>query len=263
MAFGHGATPVGDLIAVVSGAVVGFTLGLIGGGGSIVATPLLLYAVGLSPHLAIGTGALAVSANAFVNFGGHARAGNVRWAEAGIFAAVGCVGALVGSTVGKEIDGRKLILLFAVMMIVIGIAMLRPRKGGGTAAALLTPRMAARVGAIGLLVGMMSGFFGIGGGFLIVPGLILATGMPMIDAIGTSLFAVGVFGLATALNYAASGLVNWLVAAEFIAGGIAGGWIGMKAACHLAAQRNTLTRMFAGLVFAVAIYIIWRSAGSA
>ena len=253
----------GELLAIASGAFVGFTLGLIGGGGSIVATPLLLYAVGLSPHLAIGTGALAVSANAFVNFGGHARAGNVHWAEAGIFAATGVVGALIGSTIGKQIDGQKLILLFAVMMIVIGIVMLRPRKGGGTVAAPLTKRTAVRVGVIGLFVGMISGFFGIGGGFLIVPGLILATGMPMINAIGTSLFAVGAFGLATALNYAASGMVNWLVAVEFIGGGIVGGWIGMKAACHLAEQRNTLTRMFAGLVFVVAFYIIWRSVGPA
>jgi uncharacterized membrane protein YfcA len=254
---------VNEILAIASGAFVGFTLGLIGGGGSIVATPLLLYAVGLSPHIAIGTGALAVSANAFVNFGGHARAGNVRWVEAALFAATGVVGALIGSTVGKGIDGKKLIVMFALMMIVIGVVMLRPRKGGGSAASPLTARIATRVGVIGLLVGTMSGFFGIGGGFLIVPGLILATGMPMINAIGTSLFAVGAFGLATALNYAASGMVDWLVAAEFIGGGIAGGWIGMKAACHLAAQRHTLTRMFAGIVFAVALYIIWRSVGSA
>lgn len=252
-----------ELLAVLSGSFVGFTLGLIGGGGSIVATPLLLYAVGLSPHAAIGTGALAVSANAFVNFGGHARAGNVRWAEAALFAATGVVGALAGSTVGKEIDGKRLILLFAVMMIVIGLTMLRPRKGGGTAACPLTWRTGAKVGGVGLCVGVLSGFFGIGGGFLIVPGLILATGMPMINAIGTSLFAVGAFGLATALNYAASGFVDWLVAAEFIGGGIVGGYLGMKSACRLAAQRSTLNRLFAGLVFVVALYIIWRSVGQA
>lgn len=248
-----------EVLAVFSGIFVGFTLGLIGGGGSIVATPLLLYAVGLSPHVAIGTGALAVSANAFVNFGGHARAGNVRWAEAALFAATGVVGALTGSTIGKEIDGKRLILLFAVMMIVIGVAMLRPRKGGGCEPAPLTLRTGIRVGVVGLLVGLMSGFFGIGGGFLIVPGLILASGMPMINAIGTSLFAVGAFGLATALNYAASGFVDWIVAAEFIGGGVIGGYLGMRAACHLAAQRSTLNRVFAGLVFAVAFYIIWRS----
>ena len=87
-----------EFLAVVSGGFVGFILGLIGGGGSIVATPLLLYMVGLAPHAAIGTGALAVSANAFANFGAHARAGNVRWAAA-----------LIGSTFGKAFDGQRLV----------------------------------------------------------------------------------------------------------------------------------------------------------
>jgi uncharacterized membrane protein YfcA len=253
----------GDFLALASGGFVGFTLGIIGGGGSVVATPLLLYVVGVSPHVAIGTGALAVSANAFVNFVSHARAGNVRWLTAGMFAAAGVVGALVGSTIGKAMDGQRLILLFALMMIVIGALMLRPRKGGGTAMAPMTGAMAVRVLGIGLSVGLLAGFFGIGGGVLIVPGLILATGMPMINAIGTSLLAVGTFGLATALNYAVSGFVDWLVAAEFIGGGVAGGWLGMKCACHLAVQRNTLTRMFAALVLVVACYIIWRSIGQA
>ena len=127
----------------------------------------------------------------------------------------------------------------------------------------LTRAVALRVGGVGLGVGLLSGFFGIGGGFLIVPGLILATGMSMINAVGTSLLAVGVFGLATAMNYAASGLVDWMVAGQFIAGGIAGGWLGMRAACRLAADRNTLNRIFAGIVFTVAVYIIWRSVGHA
>ncbi|HEY1413368.1 MAG TPA: sulfite exporter TauE/SafE family protein [Rhodopila sp.] len=247
------------LLATTCGAFVGLTLGLIGGGGSIVATPMLLYLVGMPPHMALGTGALAVSANAFFNFFGHWRAGNVRWAEAALFAVTGVVGALIGSTIGKAIDGHRLIFWFALMMIVIGLAMLRPRKGGGSVAAPLTIKSGIRVGVIGLGVGLLSGLFGIGGGFLIVPGLILATGMPMINAIGTSLFAVGAFGLATALNYAASGFVDWLVAAEFIGGGLIGGYLGLKAACHLSAQKSTLNRMFAALVFVVAFYIIWRS----
>jgi uncharacterized membrane protein YfcA len=248
-------------LAIASGGFVGFILGIIGGGGSIVATPLLLYLVGLEPHTALGTGALAVSANAFANFSGHARAGNVRWPVALLFAGAGVVGAFLGSTVGKAVDGQRLILLFAFMMFVVAAFMVRPRKGGGAAAAPLTPRAAAKVLATGFGVGCLSGFFGIGGGFLIVPGLILATNMPMIEAVGTSLFAVGAFGLTTAANYAVSGFVNWEVAALFIGGGIFGGWIGMKAAIHLSARRNTLQRLFAGLVFAVACYIVWRSTG--
>jgi uncharacterized membrane protein YfcA len=252
-----------QIIAMVCGAVVGLTLGLVGGGGSIVATPMLLYLVGMPPHYAIGTGALAVSANAFFNFFGHWRAGNVRWLEAAIFAAIGVVGALIGSTIGKELDGQRLVLLFAIMMLVIGVMMLRPRRGGSSVPAPLTKAGAGKVAGVALCVGMLSGFFGIGGGFLIVPGLILATGMPMINAIGTSLFAVGAFGLATAMNYAASGFVDWLVAAEFIGGGLVGGYLGLKAACHLAAQKSTLNRMFAALVVAVGFYIIWRSVNQA
>lgn len=247
-------------LALGSGGLVGFVLGLIGAGGSIVATPLLLYAVGLSPHMALGTGALAVSANAFVNFAGHARAGHVRWPAAAIFAATGLTGALAGSTLGKMMDGQRLILLFAVMMLVIGFAMLRPRRAGAAEApGPLTRAMALRLGGIGLGVGLLAGFFGIGGGFLIVPGLILATGMPMLHAVGTSLLAVGIFGLATALNYAASGLVDWAVAGEFIAGGVLGGALGLQAARHLAAGRETLNRIFAGIVLVVAGFIIWRS----
>ena len=247
-------------LALGSGGLVGFVLGLIGAGGSIVATPLLLYAVGLSPHMALGTGALAVSANAFVNFAGHARAGHVRWAAAASFAATGLAGALAGSTLGKMMDGQRLILLFAVMMLVIGFAMLRPRRAGAAEVpGPLTRAMALRLGGIGLAVGLLAGFFGIGGGFLIVPGLILATGMPMLHAVGTSLLAVGIFGLATALNYAASGLVDWAVAGEFIAGGVLGGALGLQAARHLATGRETLNRIFAGIVLVVAGFIIWRS----
>jgi uncharacterized membrane protein YfcA len=250
----------GLLLALGSGGLVGFVLGLIGGGGSIVATPLLLYAVGLSPHMALGTGALAVSANALVNFAGHARAGNVRWDIAAIFSVMGVLGALGGSTLGKAMDGQRLVLLFALMMVVIGLAMLRPRHAGTGAAPLVLDRaMALRIAGIGLGVGLLSGFFGIGGGFLIVPGLMLATGMSMLNAVGTSLMAVGAFGLATALNYAASGLVDWTVAAEFIAGGIAGGALGMRAALRLGRERAILDRIFAGLVLTVAAWIIWRN----
>ena len=252
-----------ELLAILSGACVGFILGLIGGGGSIVATPLLLYAVGLPPHVAIGTGALAVSTSAFANLGGHARAGNVRWGPAAVFATTGVVGALAGSSLGKIVDGQRLILLFGLMMLLVGALMLRRPRGDGRSATNVTRPVAAKLAGVGLLVGLLSGFFGIGGGFLIVPGLIVATGMPMINAIGTSLMAVGCFGLATALNYAASGLVDWPVAAEFIGGGLAGGWLGMKLACSLATRRNTLRRMFAALVLAVAVYVICRSAGRA
>src|SRR6202048_1897154 len=129
------------LLAVLCGALVGFTLGLIGGGGSIMATPLL-YVVGLQPHVAIGTGALAVSVNALANFGGHARSGNVRWRCAVIFAVVGIAGAAVGSLLGKQVSGKQLLFLFAILMLVVGVLMLRRKDKGTQAGGAVSPASA-------------------------------------------------------------------------------------------------------------------------
>ena len=262
------------LLAVLCGALVGFTLGLIGGGGSIMATPLLLYVVGLQPHVAIGTGALAVSVNAFANFGGHARSGNVRWRCAIIFSAVGIAGAAVGSLLGKHVDGKQLLFLFAILMIVIGVWMLRRKDKGSQAAEADSPastskvcqfwnpktRNPVQVASAALGVGVLSGFFGIGGGFLIVPGLLFSTGMPLICAIGSSLLAVGAFGLTTAISYGMSGLIDWPVAAEYLAGGLVGGLAGMALATSLAPRKAALNRAFASLVFIVAGYMLYRNA---
>jgi uncharacterized membrane protein YfcA len=253
------------IFAVLCGALVGFILGLIGGGGSIIATPLLLYIVGLPPHMAIGTGALAVSVNAFFNFANHARAGNVQWRSAVLFAVFGVAGAAIGSSLGKAFDGQQLLFLFAVLMMVVGVLVLRrgPHREGGTVRAeRLSAAALAKIAISALLVGMLSGFFGIGGGFLIVPGLLFSTGMPIIFAVGSSLLSVGSFGLTTAINYAASGLVDWLVAAEYIAGGILGGLMGMRLCIRLAPRKAALNRVFAGFVFAVAVYMLYRNAGA-
>jgi uncharacterized protein len=254
------------VLALLSGGLVGFTLGLIGGGGPILATPLLLYVVGVAqPHIAIGTGALAVSVNAFANFAGHWRAGNVRWGSAIAFALFGVIGAFVGSTVGKAFDGQKLLFLFALIMIVVGALMLRSGsarakvEAADDVVASHRPAFSMKLVIVALAVGALSGFFGIGGGFLIVPGLLFATDMPLINAIGTSLFAVGTFGLATAVNYALSGFIDWPIAAEYIAGGLVGGFLGLRLACHLAGYKGVLNRIFATVIFAVALYMLYRT----
>jgi hypothetical protein len=123
------------------------------------------------------------------------------------------------STLGKLVDGQRLLLLFALVMIAVGLAMLRPRRAAGNEHVQLNLRIAIRLALLGLAAGFVSGFFGIGGGFLIVPGIMFGSGMPILNAIGSSLFAVGAFGLTTAMNYALSGLVDWGIALEFIAGG--------------------------------------------
>ncbi len=249
-----------NVAAVASGSVVGLSLGLIGGSGSILAVPLLLYVVGVpSVHVAIGTSAVAVAASAAISLFGHARTGHVRWPCAVTFALSGIVGAAVGAQLGKMMDGTKLLVLFGVLMIVVGGLMLRPRSITNDPGLRLDrsnlPHLLPLLVAAGFGVGLLSGFFGIGGGFLIVPGLLVTTAMPLIDAIGSSLVSVTAFGITTATSYAASGLVDWQLAGLFIFGGAIGGVAGLMAAHRLAAQKRTLTYIFASIVIVTGIYI--------
>lgn len=253
-----------DLLATGAGSIVGFTLGLIGGGGSILAVPLLIHMVGVpSTHLAIGTSAVPVAVSALINLIGHARADNVKWRCAILFAAAGIAGAAMGSTLGKSFDGQWLLRLFGVLMIIIAVLMLLRGEEEGNIDVRLTrgtaPRLAPLLLAYGIAVGALSGFFGIGGGFLVVPGMIAATGMPLLCAIGSSLVSVTAFGLTTATSYAISGLVDWTLAAVFIVGGIAGGVAGRFAASRLAQDKQMLSRIFATIVASVGVYVIWRS----
>src|ERR1700716_66797 len=117
------------VLGLASGALVGFSLGLVGGGGSILAVPLMVYVVGVpEPHVAIGTSAIAVAANAAVNLSNHARGKTVIWSCALVFAAAGIIGAFGGSILGKMVDGQKLLALFALIMLVIAMLMLKTRS---------------------------------------------------------------------------------------------------------------------------------------
>ena len=254
-------TTIQYLLGAGAGSVVGFSLGLVGGGGSILAVPLMVYLVGVTnPHVAIGTSALAVAANAGVNLANHARLGNVKWRCAGLFATAGVIGAYFGSTIGKSFDGQKLLALFALLMLVVSALMLRSRSADGDASVVLNRGNAPKLLASGGITGILSGFFGIGGGFLVVPGLMASTRMPILYAVGSSLLAVTVFGLTTALNYAQSGLVDWTLAGVFIAGGVLGGLLGGRLAARLSARKGVLNLVFAGLIFVVALYMLYRSA---
>ena len=170
-------------LGALSGSLVGFTLGLVGGGGSILAVPLMVYLVGVrNPHIAIGANALAVAAKAAIGTINHARSGTVKWRCALMYAGAGIAGAVVGSTAGKAFDGQKLLFLFAVVMVLVGVLMLRDRRALGDEGAECIRENAPRVLGFGLGTRVFSGFFGIGGGFLIVPGLAASTGMPIINA---------------------------------------------------------------------------------
>lgn len=256
--------PVTIIAALAAGALIGLVLGLVGGGGSILAVPLLVYVVGVeSAHAAIGTAAVAVALNAAASLGGHARAGTVKWPCAAVFAAAGVLGATLGAEVGKAMDGERLLALFGALMIVVGGSMLRPRNAlekpdvrlQRDTAGYLLPRLIP----IGLLVGLLAGFFGIGGGFLIVPGLMLATGMPLRSAISTSLVVVTALGLTTAGSYALSGFVDWPLVAILVAGGVAGGFGGIVLGRMMAHRRRAMEVGFALMVMAIGSYVILRA----
>jgi uncharacterized membrane protein YfcA len=254
--------PATILAALLAGVLIGFVLGLVGGGGSILAVPLLVYFVGVgSTHAAIGTAAVAVALNAAAGLAGHARAGNVKWRCALVFAAAGIIGAALGAELGKATDGTALLALFGALMVGVGLAMLRRRKSEPQPGVRLTRESAGqllpRLVPAGLGVGGFAGFFGIGGGFLIVPGLLWATAMPISVAIGTSLVVVTALGATTAASYALSGYVDWPLVALLVAGGIAGSVNGRLAGKRLADAKRTLDLGFAALVIAVGAFVTW------
>ncbi len=250
------------VLGLASGLLVGFSLGLIGGGGSILAVPLMVYVVGVKePHLAIGTSAVAVATNAAINLVSHSRSGNVNWSCGLIFALTGVAGAAIGSHLGKLVDGQQLLFLFALLMLVIAALMLKQRHRIAVPEIDITRGNAVAVVGLGLTTGVVAGFFGIGGGFLIVPALILATRMSIGTAVGTSLIAVTAFGVTTAASYAWSGLVLWPLAAVFIPGGVVGGLLGAALSRHLAGKRGTLDLVFAVTITAVALYMLARTSG--
>lgn len=247
------------LIAGLGGVMVGLLLTVFGGGGSVLATPWLLYAVGVAdPHIAIGTSAAAVAVNAATGLAVQARAGRVKWPCATVFAIAGLAGSLIGAHLGKQMDGAHLVKWFAVAMIAIAISMVIPRKSEGDPAVHLQPDMVLKLAPVGLVAGLAAGFFGIGGGFLIAPGLMASTGMTLANAAASSLVSVTLFGGATSASYALSGQVDWSLFAALVAGGAMGALFGAPVSRWLASRIAVARFGFAGFVVAVAIYILLR-----
>ncbi len=263
------------LFAVISGVLVGFSLGLIGGGGSILAVPLFIYFVGIHhPHLAIGTTALAVGITAYINFIQHYRKHNANLKLGATFALIGIIGVLIGSTIGLIIEGNELLFFFSMLMLIIGIYMYISKCKSvpdEDCKDNTNKTDYPKVTVYSLIVGFASGFFGIGGGFLIVPGLLASTKIRIGRAIGTSLFAVGTFGIVTTIRYsfAAPGLaaissgqigdVLFLVAIVYVIGGIFGGLLGTKLSVNLGSRKNDLRKVFSIIIILVGIYVAYES----
>ncbi|MFM5917816.1 MAG: sulfite exporter TauE/SafE family protein [Novosphingobium sp.] len=249
--------PLNLLLAAVGGALVGFLLTLFGGGGSVLATPWLVYVVGVADaHVAIGTSAAAVAVNALTGLAAQARAGRVKWPCATVFAAAGLSGALLGAHFAQQVSGAALLKWFAVAMIAIALSMLIPRKSEGDPAVRINWPIVLRLAPIGFAAGLAAGFFGIGGGFLIAPGLMAATGMTLANAGASSLVSVALFGSATSASYALAGRVAWPLFAALVLGGGLGTLAALPLAKRLEGRAALARKVFAALVIAVAIYIL-------
>ncbi|HUU49064.1 MAG TPA: sulfite exporter TauE/SafE family protein [Nitrosopumilaceae archaeon] len=247
------------ILSILSGIIVGFILGIIGGGGSILAVPLLIYVVGIDdPHVAIGTSALAVGANAAVNLIFHKKRGNLKPKTGLYFAIPGILGAIIGSQLGLITPGDSLLVLFGGLMIVIAYKMIsRKNKNihenvSATGSTVVLQKK--KLWLNGILVGLASGFFGIGGGFLIMPSLMFTSGLSVTEAIATSLIPVSAFGFTTATMYGIENNINWFISLFFVIGGIAGGFIGTKVMNKI--PKKTLMKIFAVVLIIVAFYII-------
>lgn len=250
------------VLAALGGAIVGLLLAAFGGGGSVLATPWLIYVVGIADvHVAIGTSAAAVALNALAGLLGQARAGAVKWPCASVFAVAGVSGALIGAHVAKHVDGQALLGWFAIAMALVALSMMRAPRSTGDPLVRLDAARTMKLAPIGLLVGLAAGFFGIGGGFLIAPGLMAATGMTLSNAAASSLVSVALFGAATSASYAMSGLIDWPLFAALVLGGALGTAAGMPLARHLASRADVARRSFALMVIATAAYVAWRALG--
>lgn len=219
------------VIALALAALVGVSLGLLGGGGSILTVPILTYVLGMPPREAIAASLFIVGATSAVSMIGHAKAGRVRWKTGLLFGVAGMAGAFAGGIIGGYIPGAILMVLFAVMMIVTATAMIRGRKKQPAQSTDTEHKPALlRILLDGFLVGIATGLVGAGGGFLIVPALNLLGGLPMAIAVGTSLLVITMKSFAGLGGYLFSVQLNWPIVLAFTATAIAGSFAGVALA---------------------------------
>ena len=279
------------LAAMTMGLLIGLSLGALGGGGSILTVPALVYVLGVAPRAATGQSLVLVGVTALAATIAHARAGHVRWGPGLAFGAAGLAASYAGSALNARLDPQLLLLAFAALMLAAATAMLahrdtqqapdrcpapadaRPTPGGQAAArggvltlAPPTPRPAkhrpSAAGVVklllaGSLVGFLTGLLGVGGGFVIVPVLVMALGYPMADAVGTSLLVIAVNSAAALLSRSEHMELDWVVLGPFLAASVAGSLAGHRSADRLPAA--ALKKAFATLLVLVAAYVAARA----
>lgn len=235
-------------------ALVGISLGLLGGGGSILTVPILTYVIGLDPREAIAASLFIVGVTSAVGTVTHARGGRVRWRVGVIFGAASMAGAFLGGFAGGHVPGPVLMILFAIMMVWAATAMLRGRKKPASARRSSGPLPLVRIIADGLAVGVATGLVGAGGGFLVVPALNLLGGLPMAVAVGTSLLVIAMKSVAGLGGYLLSVQFNGPLVAAFTAIAVAGSFAGSALAGKV--PERSLRRGFGYFVLAMGAIVL-------
>lgn len=254
------------ILAAILGALMGLVMGLLGGGGSVLTVPMLVYILAVPDKEAIAASTLIVAITAIAGAVQHGRNGNILYRTGALFAVFAMGGAYGGGSLAKFFSGQTLLLLFALMMLVSGIAMLRPKKKPApqdeaaqdeeeSNANNVRELPIFKIALEGILVGVVTGLVGAGGGFLVVPALVLLGGVPMHLAIGTSLMVVALKSLAAFAGYAGHVDVNYPLALTIGVASILGSWGGARLAPMFSAQ--VLRKGFAGLIFVMAVFIIY------
>lgn len=241
------------------GMLVGLVVGALGGGGAIITVPVLVYVLGMDAHQATTGSLVIVALSAVIAAAGHHRQQHVEWRTGFVFGALGFVGTLVGSRLSVLVPGDRLLVAFAVLLGVVAAVMLR----NSSRPPLHSPDGEHRahpwvVAAAATGVGLLTGFFGVGGGFVIVPALVLVLRLPMATAVGTSLLVVtlnSAVALASRLHNGVT--LNWPVVLAFAGGAMLTAAVGSHISGKLPAV--VLQRTFAGLLIAVALYTFARS----
>ncbi|MDU0968736.1 MAG: sulfite exporter TauE/SafE family protein [Actinomycetaceae bacterium] len=245
------------IFAVVVGLAVGCIVGALGAGGGILSVPILVYLLGQEPHDAAAGSLVIVGLTAIVSIIPHARAGRVRWRDGLIFAAMSIIGAVAGSRLSVLVPSSVLMLCFGALLVAVGVLMWRKAEAQLKGRAAQKPRDFGKYRLLALLgaatvTGFLTGFFGVGGGFAVVPMLVLVLAIPMREAVGTSLLVMiiaSATGLASRLGTGVH--VDWPVVLSFALASMAGGLIGAPASRKL--KESTLTGAFAVLLLAVAL----------
>lgn len=242
------------VLALIAGAVVGLALGGLGGGGSVIAVPALIYLLGFGPAAATTAGLLIVIATSLTGLLAHARDGLVRWRTGGLFAAAGIVPAALAGAVSVRLPSGVLTAAFAVLAVVAGVRMLGA-AGTPRAAGLPDAVPVRRAAGAGAGLGAVTGLLGVGGGFLAVPALVTVLALPMRAAVGTSLLVIIVNSTAAlAVRLATPTPLDWALIAPFAATAVLGAWDGKRLAAKV--STDSLQRVFGAVLLAVAVFML-------